>query len=516
MEGTIAGGERGRLRTTSRAPLILVFDVGMTNVKAVLFSENGTLVDRASVPYPTQRPRVDRVEQNPEDWWTATVQAANELWRRRPDAPRDLAVIAVTGHMHAVVCVGADGGSIGPSLVLGDRRGLNQARRITAELGASLVYAVTGAEIDASIPTAKIAWLCESDPRRFQATRYFLACKDWVRFRLTGVLATDPIDACATGLFDISRGAWSPELMAAAGIDESRLPVVRPPEDSAGTVGPQAATAIGVPAGLPVAVGGGDDIEVLGNGLLAAGESLEHLGTTGSILTVSDRLVYDPERRLEVYPHAIPGLWVLGGSMTTAGAAISHARDLLGMDPAAAVGSLCAARDLEPRGPVFLPNLVGERCPTRTPGATGAWCSITLGASREALMAAAYRGVAFALKRILDRIEAVAGPQRRITVSGGYDVDPEWLRLRTDTYRRPLSILATAEPTALGGMAIAATSVGLYRDLTTAVQKTTATTETILPDPENAHALQDEYARYIRFSDALVTAWQDASDSEPL
>ncbi len=494
---------------TTASPLVLAFDVGLTNVKSVLFTADGRIEDRESVAYPTSRPGPDRVEQDPEDWWAAVVVGCAGLWARNRQASARVVAIGVTAHMHALVCLGPDGRSLGPSLVLGDRRAARQADAVTTLLGAGEIHAITGAEMDASMPAAKLAWLRENEPARFEAALSFLAPKDWLRHRLTGDVLTDPIDACATSLYDIRSGTWSRELCAAVGVDPRRLPDVCPPDSIAGHLGREAAEALGLPVGVPVVVGGGDDVEVLGNGLLGPGQSLEHLGTTGSILTVTDAPAYDPELRVELYPHAIPGLWVLGGSMTAAGAAIGAARELLGMSAEESRAALVRAAQPAADSPLFLPNLAGERCPDRSPNASGAWLSLTFGTSREALMAAAYRGVAYGLRRILDRIEWLVGPQRQITVSSGYDTDDAWLALRADVYERPLAILETPEPTALGAMAIAAAGVGLHPDVASAVRASVRTVGTVQPNRDGLDALRADYDRYRRYTAALRPAWDD-------
>ncbi len=204
---------------TRRGPSILAFDIGLTNVKAVLFDADGRMLDRESLPYPTMRPAPDRVEQDPDDWLAAMVRVAQAVWARDPDAPARVAAISVTAHMHAVVCLGSEGRALGPALVLGDRRALGHAERLTRAVGATQVYTATGAELDASMPAAKMAWLLDQAPEIGSRARTFLSCKDYVRHRLTGDLLSDPIDACATSLYDIAAGTWWPPILEAIGVE---------------------------------------------------------------------------------------------------------------------------------------------------------------------------------------------------------------------------------------------------------------------------------------------------------
>jgi xylulokinase len=362
--------------------------------------------------------------------------------------------------------------------------------------------------MDASMPAAKMRWIRDAEPDRWRATRAFLGCKDFLRHRLTGDLVTDPIDACATSLFDITSGTWSEALLAAVGTEESRLPVVAKPEEIAGPLRAEAASELGLRAGIPVAVGAGDDVEVLGNGLLDAGACLEHVGTTGSILAVSQEWTPDPALALEVYPHVIPGLWVLGGSLTTAGAAIAWAADVLGYGGVPAALEVLRHPRAVGRGvPTFVPHLAGERVPNRVPWAQGAWIGLEPGMARSDLMLAAFEGVAFGLRAVLERVDALAGRASWITVSEARDADVDWLRLRASVYERPLATLSTAEPTALGLMAVLATAVGAFESVEAATRAVAGVSAEIAPDPGQSEDLRGRYGRFLEVSDALRPLW---------
>jgi len=487
-------------------PRVLVIDIGLTHVKTVIFATDGRILERESVPYPTRRAG-EFVEQEPSDWWAAAVKGCRAIGGRSHVLLASVAAITVTGHMHALVLADARGEPIGPALVLGDRRALRQATRISAMVGPDEVYAITGAALDPSMPAAKIAWLRDEMPERIASAAAVLACKDWLRSRLTGDRLSDPIDACASSLYDLRTGEWSADMLGSVGVDRDRLPPVVAPQTIAGGLLAEPACELGLTAGVPVVVGAGDDVEVLGNGLLGPGQSLEHLGTTGSILTVTDRLVPDPEMRLESYPHVIPGLWVAGGSMTTAGAAIGWARKVLGLRDAFA----CLGEGSPAYAPVFLPHLAGERSPSRAPNARGAWLGLDQETNRSSLMRGVLVGVAFALRAILRRIETLVGRQAEISVSGGYDVEPAWLQLRADAYGRPLVLLQTSEPTALGAMAIAAAGIGVYPDVATAVRVVARAGRRIEPNPAAVGEFDRAFDRWLLFHAALEPAWAAAS-----
>jgi xylulokinase len=484
---------------------ILVVDVGLTNCKTVVFSRAGRLLARAAVSYPTYHPQPGWVEQDPEEWWAALLNGLRQVQAAAPEALAAVEAISVTGHMHALVCMGADGAPLGRSPVLGDQRSLAEVEAIQAELGLERIYRLTGARMDASMPLAKLRWLRDRSPEIHRQADAFVACKDWVRHRLTGDRLTDPIDACGTSLYDIQRREWSPELVGLAGIRPAQLPDVADPCAIAGHLSSAAAQAMGARAGIPVVVGAGDDVEVLGNGLLGPGTSLEHLGTTGSILTCADRPVYDPAMALELYPHVAPGLWVLGGSVTAAGSALAWAEQVLRHELS---GATSLGRPNLERPLVFIPHLSGERCPAWEPHARGSWIGLNAAHKASDLKQAVLEGITFSLKSVLERIESLAGRQGQITV-GGRETDKErCLTLRASIYERPLLLLNTDEPTALGAMIVAGVGVGMYDNVTEAVRQVTGVEQIIKPDLNLAQDYKQLYRFYHAAEDRLRSLMQ--------
>ena len=333
------------------------------------------------------------------------------------------------------------------------------------------------------MPAAKIRWLWGHEREAWSATAWFLGCKDYIRARLTGQVSTEPVDACATSLYDIGEAEWSAPIVEAARARLEALPPILPPEAIAGGLLPGAAAELGLLAGTPVVVGAGDDVEVLGNGLLDRGMRLEHLGTTGSILAVLDTAVLDPARALELYPHAIKGLWVLGGSMTAAGAALEWAAGALGYASLNEAGACLRGWPSAPGAPFFLPNLEGARTPRREPFARGAWLGMGRDTTRDDLMLAAFEGVAQGIQAILARTEELTGVRGPIAVSAGDSADPRWLQVRADVYGSPLAVLATSEPTALGLFTLAAAALGVDASPAAAARRVVRTERLVEPAP---------------------------------
>lgn len=359
------------------------------------------------------------------------------------------------------------------------------------------------------MPAAKIHWLREHATDMFRSVDLFTGCKDYVRGLLTGDRLTDPIDACALSLYDIQAGGWSPMLLDAVGITAAQLPEIVACATQAGKLTESAARSLGLRAGIPVIVGGGDDVEVLGAGLMMPGQSEEHLGTTGSFLTCTTEPLYDPSMALEVYPHAQPGLWVSGGSITTAGAALEWAAAMLGYGDVgrafAADVNLSADANHQPL--IFIPHLKGERSPSWNPHVRGVWMGLSDTHTRADLMQAAFAGVAHALNAILSQIDEQLGEPSEVTVVNRPDDSADWLQLRANIYGRPLRVLGSSEPTALGALILAATGIGLFDNLQNAVEALTSTTHTVYPD-DGQHTVNRDTRLYHEAQSTLTALWE--------
>lgn len=242
---------------------------------------------------------------------------------------------------------------------------------------------------------------------------------------------------------------------------------------------------------------------------MSPGNSKEHLGTTGSFLTCSSKPVFDSAMSLELYPHADPELWVIGGSITSAGAALAWVARLLGYED---IGDVLRSEidilqnnNIAPL--VFIPHLTGERCPNWNPLARGAFLGLSAAHSNEDLIRACFEGTAYALNSILNRVEALVGRQHQILVADRTAESTDWVQLRANIYNRQIGVLNTEEPTALGAMILAAVGVGLFSDIREAVGEVTGSTHLIIPDPGKVNGVAKRFHLYEESHRLLQELW---------
>ncbi|MBV9281557.1 MAG: hypothetical protein JOZ41_15870 [Chloroflexi bacterium] len=505
--------------------MILVLDLGTSRLKSTLFSLEGKVLACESASYPTDAPCPTWAEQDPAVWWSATVRATRAalatIGYDRDHSRGSIVGIGVTGQMHGLVLLDGSGAPLGSCLTLQDMRAVPEADAIDRDLGAGRVYSITGARLDAASPAAKLRWLSRHRPELIARTAAVLSPKDYVRYLLTGHLATDPVDAAGTLLYDLRERRWSGEIAAAAGVPLQHLPPILPSHHLAGELSRDAAAALSLSRGIPVAVGAGDDVECLGADLIAPGHALEHLGSTGSILACTPSIVIDPAMRVDCYPHAVPDLYLVGGSTSSAGAALAWAaRNLVAVtgsqDSGASTNSLFFGDQLPaPNGsdPIFLPYLAGERCPLWDPDARGLLAGLTLRTTHQQIVRAIFAGVAFSLRHVLDTLLEL-GLQIGEIVTSGNDQElagSAWPVLRSTLYGRPLLMPEGGDPTALGTLILTLVAIGRESDPVTA---TTAVVprpmERVEPEESSRAALEHRYQLYRTVAGACADLFSPA------
>ncbi len=442
--------------------ILLSIDVGSGSAKAgLLDADAGRWVTFASHPIAVHRSGVC-VEQDARDYLSAVTIAVDACGTRAPQALREVRAVCVTGQMRGFCAVDLRGHPVGPAITLRDRRSDLQARAFLGEFGLSHIYRVTGQRFDSASVPAKFRWLAELQPDTLRSTRAVLAPKDYVRLQLTGTAATDPTDAAAWLLYDLSRNCWDEDLVRFCGIDPGRLPEILPAVSVAGGLLPEYCDRWGMRREVPVAVGAGDDIAATGSGAVTPGDLYEHIGTTGSVFSVSDRIVLDPALTIECCPSEAPGRYWIGGSCDGAGAAIEQALRRLGWVDAdrpawhRADGALSRfLADVPAAAPLFLPYLGGERCPVWSARIRGGFAGPSTGIPGETRAACVYEGVGHLLRWILQEILRVTPSDGMLHSAGRAAGAEAFGRLRASLYGRPV-VRSTATDAALLGAALIA------------------------------------------------------------
>jgi xylulokinase len=449
---------------------LLGIDVGTTGVKAVRISETGEVLERREEEYPLSIPQPGWAEQDPEDWWRATEKVLE-------DGP-----LGLSGQMHGLVLLDAEGRVLRPAILWNDQRTAAECAEIEEAVGLERLIALTGNRALTGFTAPKLLWVRKHEPDVWARVAHVLLPKDYVRFRLTGEHWIDAADASGTLLFDVARREWSGEVCEALGIPGDWLPHVAESTEIAGA-GDQQAGALGV-------------------GVVAPGALSVVLGTSGVVFAALEGYRADPEARVHVFCHAVPETWEAMGVMLSAAGSLRWLRDTVGGTFDELVAE--AAR-WEPgtEGLTFLPYLQGERTPHADPDARGSFTGLSLRHDRGALVRAVLEGVAYGLRDSLELLRELGVEPTVGRVSGGGARSELWLKIVASVLGIPLERTAVEEGAAYGAALLGAVRAGVFADAHEAVAACVRVRDTVEPDQEWVRVYDEGYSRFRSLYPAL-------------
>ena len=492
--------------------LFLGLDVGTSGVKAILVARDGDVVAAATSPLTISTPQPGWAEQDPEMWWGATLDAIHAVRRARPDAV--IASVGISGQMHSSVFLDKAGGVIRPALLWCDGRTTAECAEITQKLGGEdrlRELACNPALEGFTLP--KVLWLRKHEPDAYARLATVLLPKDYIRYRLTGVLATDPSDASATLMYDTARLRWSDEILAAVGVSRAIVPDVGGSAEVLGRVTPDAAALTGLAQGTPVVGGGADNAcGAAGVGALASGEVVSSWGTSGPVLAPLAEPRVDPGLRAHTFCHVAPGMWYMMGVVLSAGGAFAWYRDQLAReyaDPSEAARKLDEEAASVPPGAggvTFLPYLQGERTPHRDAAVRGAFVGLSLAHTRAHMTRAVLEGVSYALRDSLTILQDLGLSPAQVLLTGGGAKSPFLRQLQAEVFGLPVTTVNREEGPAYGAALLAAVGAGAFADLASAAKSTLTRAAAEFP----AHGSHEQYSEsYARFRGAYQAARVD-------
>ncbi len=436
----------------SAGPYVLGLDVGTTACKCVLLSPQGTSAVGESDPYPVTSPYPEWAEQDAALWRAGAAQAVARACAAAACDRSSVVAVGLTGQMHTAVLLDDHGGVLRPPLLWSDQRAVREAEAAQAQF---TFQSVTLNPLLPAFTLAKLLWVRDHEPQVYRRVRHVLQPKDYLRLLLTGDLATEPSDASGTALFDARSWTWSEEIVEHFDVPRAWLPPCLPSAAVTGAVSGEGATLLGVPAGIPVVAGAGDQAaQAYGLGAVDPDVLVVQIGTSGVVLIAS------PRPDAGAFCHALPGRWIRLESLHSAGSSLSWIRDVVAPGvPYATLTAEAAAVAPGADGLVFLPFLVGER---RGLGASvpAAYVGLRPGHQRAHLVRAVLEGVAFELRRLVDAWALPGHSPRGVRLVGGGARDVVWRGIFAGALDLPVAY--SSRDSAFGAAVLAGIGVGWW------------------------------------------------------
>jgi xylulokinase len=479
--------------------LLLGIDLSTTGAKALLIDEKGSVVSSATTPLILSTPRDLWSEQEPQDWWEATINSIKRALSVADSSAEGVVAIGLTGQMHGLVVLDHEGEVLRPAILWNDQRCGAECDEIRARVGLERLVQITGNNVLTGFTAPKILWLANHEPEVYRRIRHVLLPKDYIRYKLSGAMAMDKADGSGTMLFDLAKRTWSPDILNALNFPETWFPPTFEGHETTSEVNAEAAQSTGLKKGTPIVAGGGDQsAQAVGVGVVRPGTIAVTLGTSGVVFAATESPLIEPLGRLHAFCHAVAGRWHLMGVMLSAAGSLQWYRDCLASDRSfEELVNEASSIPAGSEGLIFLPYLSGERTPHPDPLARGAFIGLTMRHGRANLTRAVLEGVAFGLKDMFELMKGVGlGPIEQVRVSGGGAKSSLWRQILADVLEAELVTTNTTEGAAYGAALLAGIGAGVWLDADTACAQTIVTSDRISPVAENIHRYRSLYQQY--------------------
>jgi len=496
----------------SERSLLVGVDLGTSAVKVLACAPTGKVVASASGTYALATPQPERVEQDADEVYRATMRALHDVLSEVNLRGDDVAAIGFSCAMHGILPVDAHGEPLGPLVTWMDRRAASIADLWRADGTADALYAATGAPIHPMLPSCKLRWFAEHDPAYVTSAAKFVSLKELVTFRWTGEWLVDWGMASGTGLFDFRAKTWHPAALEAARVDASKLSTPAPPSTAHRRLRASVASALGLSGETAVVLASSDGaLANLGVGAVAPGDLALTLGTSGAIRVVVEDPTLDERGRTFCYAYD-DMKYIVGGPTSSAGAVLNKLQELFTSEVPPnerfphAVG-LAEASPAGANGLTVMPFLSGERAPYWIAELRGGIAGLDLSHSRGDVMRAAFESVVFALATVLDVLrERIAAPTQ-IRLSGGLTKAPLIRQLVADIFACEAVLANQDEASAFGAAMMAGIALGTLQD-DRAVAALLQPLHVHTPDAEMTKRYATIFARYREVVEATLPLYR--------
>jgi xylulokinase len=503
---------------------LLGIDIGTSGTKTVLFDKEGNTIASALGEYPLYQPKIGWAEQDPEDWWNATATTIKKVIDKSGVNPEDIKGLGLSGQMHGLVMLDKDNKVLRPSIIWCDQRTAKECEQMTALIGKERLIEITGNPALTGFTASKIMWVKNNEPEIYEKVAKILLPKDYVRFMLTGVYATEVSDASGMQLLDVPNRDWSNEVLEKLGIDKNLLGKVYESQEVTGYITEEIAKLTGLRAGTPVVGGAGDQAAgAIGNGIVKSGVVSSTIGTSGVVFAYTDKVTIDPKGRVHTLCHAVPNTWHVMGVTQGAGLSLKWFRDnfcvseketadLMGVDPYELMNKEANKVPAGCEGLIYLPYLMGERTPHIDPNAKGVFFGLSARHGKRDMLRAVMEGVAYSLKDCMEIIKEMGITATEVRASGGGGKSELWRQIQADLFDADVVTINSSEGGALGVALLAGVGAGVYASVEEACDSVIKVVSKQNGIKENSEAYAKYYEIYKALYPALKAQFEQVAD----
>lgn len=475
--------------------LYIGIDLGTSSTKLLLVDEGGRILNTVSKDYPLMFPHPGWSEQEPSGWWNACLEGIPELLKGF-DA-KQVAGIGAGGQMHGLVALDENDAVIRPAILWNDGRTGEEVEYLNGVIGKEKLSALTANIAFAGFTAPKILWMQKNEPENFAKIAKIMLPKDYLCYMLTGVHSCDYSDASGMLLLDVEHKCWSKEMLDICGISEDVMPKLFESWEVIGCVKPEIAAKLGLPEGVKVVAGAGDNAAAaVGTGTVGAGGCNLSLGTSGTLFISSDKFGVDPYNGLHAFAHADGGYHLMACMLSAASCNKWLCEEIYGTEDIGGELGKISEEKLGENRVYFLPYLMGERSPINDTDARGTFVGMSMDTTREDMSLAVMEGVAFAIRDSFEIAKALGISIPRSCICGGGSKSPLWRKIFANVLGVPLDMVKTEQGPGYGAAMLAMVGCGLFESVPQAADSLVEIASTTEPDAELTAKYEKKYQKF--------------------
>ncbi len=477
-------------------------DLGTSAMKLLLMDSGGNILNTVTKEYPLEFPQPGWSQQAPQDWKNALYEGMPQLL-----AGFDAGLVAgigAGGQMHGLVVLDEQDNVIRPAILWNDGRTARQVDYLNGVIGKETLSQLTANIAFAGFTAPKLLWMKEEEPENFAKITKIMLPKDYINYILTGVHACDYSDASGMLLLDVEHKCWSKQMLQICGIAESRMPRLFESYEAIGTVKPDVAQALGIPASTRVAAGAGDNAAAaVGTGVVGEGGCNISLGTSGTVFISSKTFGVDKFNALHAFAHADGGYHLMGCMLSAASCNKWLMDEIYKTCDYAALQADITDDKLGRNHVFFLPYLMGERSPINDTNARGTFIGMTMDTTRTDMTQAVLECVAFAVRDMVEVARGLGIPIRSSKICGGGAKSSLWKKMIANILNIRLQCLDSEQGPGMGGAMLAMVACGEYASVQEVCSKLVHVASTVEPEAELVARYEARYAQFKKIYPAV-------------
>lgn len=477
---------------------LMGIDVGTSSLKTILIDESGTLISSASYVYSFSSPYSNFAEQDPKEWWEACKITIRKVLSDSLINPDEIKGLSFSGQMHGLVTLDANGNPVRPAILHCDARSGKQVEEIKQRYSQDEIRDKMLNPVYTGFLLPSLLWVKENEPDNFKKIRHVFLPKDYLKYKLSGVICSDYSDASATLAFDIQNMCWSEAIIADLQLNREWFPDVFETGETVGTVSHIAATQTGLSEKTCVVAGGGDQVmQQIGNGIIGLGQASANIGTSGQVSFQSEAPIINPNLNTNTFMGFGRNRWFTMGAIMNAGLCYDWFNSFFESTDYAAMNEAIEKVKPGSGGVIFLPYLNGERTPHLDPDLSSCYIGMNLQTGKPELARAVMEGVTFALYECMEICKGMGLVADSIVASGGGAKSMPWLKMQADIYNLPIRVADNEEQASLGAAIAAGAGSNVYASIPDGCKRIVKYKEMIvLPDASRHEAYMEYYDLY--------------------